>query len=186
MRGPVKVVTVPVVVIRPIELFPLSVNHSALSGPTVMPVGRSIPAYNVTFPALAAMAAAGRTATATAAGPDTVTPPAAPASMSRPAPPIAPNALTRITRMKCLISLGPRPHHAHTNRTPRLRIGFTYLVRVRSGCYEYLSESFCYVFTGVRRRRTVARGRSAAARELQSPVWLAACSSRHRGNRPAL
>jgi len=34
----VKLVTTPAVVIRPIELTPMMVNHSAPSGPVVMPV----------------------------------------------------------------------------------------------------------------------------------------------------
>ena len=35
--------TVPVVVIRPIELFPALVNHSAPSGPAVIPSGSRMP-----------------------------------------------------------------------------------------------------------------------------------------------
>jgi hypothetical protein len=40
---PPRLVTVPVVVIRPIELSPLLVNHSAPSGPAVIPNGWSMP-----------------------------------------------------------------------------------------------------------------------------------------------
>jgi hypothetical protein len=36
-------VIVPPVVIRPIDLLPLLVNHSAPSGPAVIPSGRSMP-----------------------------------------------------------------------------------------------------------------------------------------------
>src|SRR5215469_7095243 len=46
---------VTVVVIRPIELLPVSVNHIAPSGPAVIPLGPLIrrPVYSVTFPAVA-------------------------------------------------------------------------------------------------------------------------------------
>ncbi len=40
---PVKLVTVPSVVIRPIESLPLLVNHNAPSGPTVMSYGVEMP-----------------------------------------------------------------------------------------------------------------------------------------------
>ena len=41
--GPVKLVTTPAVVIRPIVSFPVLVNQSAPSGPTVMPPGPEMP-----------------------------------------------------------------------------------------------------------------------------------------------
>ena len=37
-------VTLPLVVIRPIVLFPVLMNHRAPSGPAVMPVGKKMPA----------------------------------------------------------------------------------------------------------------------------------------------
>ena len=41
--APVKVVTTPAVVMRPIVLLPALVNHRAPSGPLVIPAGASIP-----------------------------------------------------------------------------------------------------------------------------------------------
>src|SRR5215472_6350688 len=41
--APVKLATVPVVVMRPMELFPVLVNQRAPSGPVVIPVGWLIP-----------------------------------------------------------------------------------------------------------------------------------------------
>src|SRR5215472_2081866 len=54
MAAPVYQVTVPPVEIRPIELLPSLVNHSAPSGPLVMASGSSIPGLvkMVTFPAV--------------------------------------------------------------------------------------------------------------------------------------
>ena len=51
MLGSVKVEATPAVVIRPIELFPSSVNHRAPSGPTVMTSGALAPMKSVTTPA---------------------------------------------------------------------------------------------------------------------------------------